>query len=182
LGFLDACGVRMRAAFPLLSLLALAACGTAGLPALPADRVSASFPPPSFVNPGPANAILVDALARLPLRRAELVAPDGRITPASSIDVDQAPGFTQYQTPAARPYGSAFVGFGPSEELSSAPAGAAPQIESRLLEMHSTASIPLPDPAAYDRDWRRYRIRLTFGTPPAPLESETIAAPAPPSR
>ncbi|HZU88865.1 MAG TPA: hypothetical protein VE993_06375 [Stellaceae bacterium] len=171
----------MRAVFPVLSLLALAACGTAGLPPLPADRVGASFPPPSFVNPGPANVIRVDALSRLPLRRAELVAPDGRSTPAGSIDVDPTPGFTKYQAPAAYPYGSAFAGFGPQEELSPVPAGAAPQIESRLLEMHSTASLAVPDMAAYERDWRRYHIRLTFGTPPAPLASETIAAPAPPA-
>jgi hypothetical protein len=169
----------MRAAF-LLSPLLLAGCGGAGLPPLPTDRVIASFPPPSLVNTGPADVIVVDALARLPLRRAELVAPDGRTTPANAIDVNPAPGFIAYQTPAAHPYGSAFAGFGPSEELLPVPAGAASQTDSRLLEMHSIASIALPDPIAYGRNWRHYRIRLTFGTPPAPLESETIAAPAPP--
>lgn len=170
----------MRAAVLSLSLFVLAACGTAGLPPLPVDRVSASFPPPSLVNTGPVNVIIVDALARLPLRRAELVAPDGRTTPAGAIDVNPAPGFTTYQAPAAHPYGSAFAGFGPSEELLPVPVGAAPEIESRLLEMHSTASIAVPDPLAYARDWRRYRIRLFFGTPPAPLDSEAIPAPAPP--
>jgi hypothetical protein len=170
----------MRAAF-LLPLFVLTACGGAGLPPLPTGRVSASFPPPSLVNTGPADVIVVDALARLPLRHAELVAPDGRTTPATAIDVNPAPGSIAYQAPAAHPYGSAFAGFGPSEELLPAPAGAAPQIESRLLEMRSIASIALPDAIAYGRDWRHYRIRLTFGTPPAPLESETIAAPAPPA-
>ena len=170
----------MRAAFLVLPLFLLAACGGAGLPPLPADRVTAHFPPRGLVNVSFVNDIIVDALARLPLRRAELVAPDGRTTPASSIDVNPAPGFTAYQAPAAHPYGGEFAGIGPRQELLSAPAGAAPQTESRLLEMHSTAVITLPDPLAYGHDWRHYRIRLAFGTPPAPLETEVIAAPAPP--
>jgi hypothetical protein len=178
-GRFDRFELPMRTACLVLSLFFLAACGAAGLPPLPTHRVSASFPPPSLVNTGPADVIVVDALDRLPLRRAELVAPDGRITPAGAIEVNPAPGFRKYQAPAAFPYGGAFSGVGPREELLPVPVGAAPQIDSRLLAMHSIATIALPDPAAYARDWRRYRIRLTYGTPPAPLESETIAAPAP---
>jgi hypothetical protein len=172
----------MRAAVLVLSLFVLAGCGSAGLPPLAADRVTASFPPPSLVNTGPANVITVDALARLPLRQAALVAPDGRTTAASSIDVTPIPrsGFIEYQAPAAYPYGGAFVGVGPREALLPVPAGAAPQIQSEVLLLHSTASIALPDPVAYGRAWRRYQIRLAFGTPPAPLETEVIAAPAPP--
>jgi hypothetical protein len=173
-------GVGMRAALLVPLLFALTACGTAGLPLLPAHRVRASFPPPSLVNTGPADVIIVDALDRLPLRRADLVAPDGAITAASAIEVNPAPGFSKYQAPANFPYGGAFSGLGPHEKLLPVPVGAAPQVDSRLLEMHSLASIALPDPIAYSRDWRHYRIRLTFGTPPAPLARETIAAPAPP--
>jgi hypothetical protein len=44
----------------------------------------------------------------------------------------------------------------------------------------STADIPLPDPVAYRRDWRKYRIRLTFGTLPGEIETHEIAAPEPP--
>jgi hypothetical protein len=170
----------MRAALLALLLLSLAACGTGGLPPLPLDRISARFPPPGLASTGPVNVILVDALTRLPLHRAELVAPDGHATPASAIDVNPSPGFTAYQAAAAHPYGGEFAGIGPRQQLLPTPAGAAPQSESRLLEMHSTAAITVPDPVAYGHDWRRYRIRLTFGTPPAPLESITIAAPAPP--
>ncbi|HJU19122.1 MAG TPA: hypothetical protein VJ770_21920 [Stellaceae bacterium] len=156
--------------------LLLAGCGSAGLPPLPADHVEASFPPH-----GLADAIVVDALARLPLRRAELVAPDGKATPSGPIDVNPTPSRTSYQAVASHPYGGSLAGIGPREDLLQLPSGAAPQTESRLLEMHSTATIAVPDPVAYRRAWRTYRIRLLLGTPPAPLDSETIPAPAPPS-
>jgi hypothetical protein len=48
-----------------------------------------------------------------------------------------------------------------------------------LLAVVSTASIPLPDPVAYRRDWQKYRIRLRFGDPPQ-VETREIDAPAPP--
>ena len=56
---------------------------------------------------------------------------------------------------------------------------AAPQSQTRLLAIVSTASIPVPDPVAYRRDWQKFRIRLHFGSPPQ-LETREIAAPAPP--
>jgi hypothetical protein len=43
----------------------------------------------------------------------------------------------------------------------------------------SSASIRLPDPVAYRRDWQGYRIRLRFGGPPQ-VETREVAAPAPP--
>ena len=58
--------------------------------------------------------------------------------------------------------------------------GAALQGQQQLLANVSTAEIALPDPVAYRRDWRRYRIRLTFGTPPGEVETRDIAAPEPP--
>ena len=64
--------------------------------------------------------------------------------------------------------------------LTQVQAGAALQGEQQLLATVSTAEIALPDPVAYRRDWRRYRIRLTFGTPPGEIETREIAAPEPP--
>jgi hypothetical protein len=165
----------MRLALCLPLFLLLAACGSGGLPPLPADRVTARFPPH-----GLANVIVVEALTRLPLRRAELVAPDGATTASGPITIDPAPRATSYQDIASRPYGGSLAGIGARQSMLSSAPGAAPQSESRLLEMHATAAIALPDPLAYRRDWRHYQIRLRFGTPPAPVESEVIAAPAPP--
>lgn len=157
-----------------LPLLFLAACGRGGLPPLPADRVSASFPPH-----GLANVIVIDALTRLPLRHAELMAPDGRTTISGPIEVNPAPAAISYQNIAGHPYGGDLAGIGQPEAVLPTAAGAAPQSESRLLEMHATAAIALPDPVAYRRDWRHYRIRLVFGIPPAPVESRTLSAPPP---
>ena len=58
--------------------------------------------------------------------------------------------------------------------------GTAPLTQTRLLAIVSNATIQLPDPVAYRRDWRQYRIRLRFGDPPQ-VETREIAAPAPPS-
>ncbi|HEX6442374.1 MAG TPA: hypothetical protein VF007_09330, partial [Stellaceae bacterium] len=52
--------------------------------------------------------------------------------------------------------------------------------QTRLLTTVSSATIPLPDPVAYRRDWTRYRLRLSFGTPPGAVETREIAAPEPP--
>ena len=38
----------------------------------------------------------------------------------------------------------------------------------------------LPEPVEYRREWRSYRIRLTFGTPAVETETEDVAAPEPP--
>ena len=64
--------------------------------------------------------------------------------------------------------------------MPNAQAGAALQGQQQLLATVSTAEIALPDPVAYRRDWRKYRIRLTFGTPPAEVETREIAAPESP--
>lgn len=164
-----------RPAAVCVSFVLLTACGRGGLTPLPADRVGASFPPH-----GLANVIVVDALTRLPLRRAELVASDGRTTASGPIEVNPTPAAISYQNIAGHPYGGNFAGIGQPEAVLPASSGAAPQTESRLLEMHATAAIALPDPVAYRRDWRHYHIRLVFGTPPAPVESRTLPAPPPP--
>jgi hypothetical protein len=160
--------VRRRAA--LLLLLALAGgCADGGPAALPTGQVRADF-----AAGGVADTIYIDALDRLALRGAELVAPDGRTTAAGWIATQLAPsnGAT-LAVPTGSFAGAAIGGAAPS------PVGAAVQSQSRLLAIVSNATITLPDPVAYRRDWRHYRIRLRFGNPPD-TEPREIAAPAPP--
>ena len=165
----------MRAALILLALL-LAGCGEGGLPPLPVMHVDASFP-----KGGLANVIVVDAVDRLALTGAVLVAPDGRRTAASDIDVAAQP-----STGSQRLLGSASFGgevFGtPTAPGIGSPRflGGAPQASGRLLAVVSTASVPVADPVGYARDWPGYKLRLTFGRPPGATEEREIAAPAPP--
>jgi hypothetical protein len=165
----------MRLAACLAILLPLAACG--GGPPPPADQVRASFPVGGVVD-----VIAVDAVDRLPLRQAELIAPDGRATPATSVTANPAP--TQNFSPqfTAGSYSSTDFGVSSigSNALSPGIIGTAPQSQTQLLAVVSTASITLPDPVAYRRNWQKYRIRLRFGDPPQ-TETREIAAPAPPA-
>jgi len=166
----------MRRVTGLLIFLLLTACGGEGPAPLPNDQVQASFP-----QGGVANQIEVSAVDRLPVRGAELVAPDGRVTPALSIAANPAPTESFSQEFPNAPYsGSNFgvAGIG-SNALSPGVVGAAPNTQTRLLAVVSSASIQLPDPLAYRRDWQKYRIRLRFGDPPQ-VETREIAAPAPP--
>jgi hypothetical protein len=155
----------------------LAACADSGLPALPGDQVKAGFPPGGVVD-----VIEVGVIDRLPLRSAELIAPDGQATPASYLTVNPSPSVTAYQAFPDRPYPGYGLGFcnmiggTPTAPLT----GAAPQQQVTFLKMVANASIPLPDPVAYRRDWRNYQIRLTFGTPPDETETREVAAPEPP--
>src|SRR5437870_8045164 len=74
-------GARMRGVVSLLlAAILLAACADSGLPPV-TDQIRARFPPGGVVD-----VIEVDAIDRLPLRKAELVAPDGQTTPASRSD------------------------------------------------------------------------------------------------
>jgi hypothetical protein len=143
---------------------------------VPTDQFRADFPPG-----GIANQIEISAIDRLPLRAAELVAPDGSAVPASSINANPA-ATTTFSSEFASGVGSG-PGYGVtsigSNALNPNIVGAAPVTETRLLAIVSTASIPLPDPVAYRRDWQHYRIRLVLGTPPQ-AETREIAAPAPP--
>jgi hypothetical protein len=152
-----------------LSLLAfLAGCGGGPAP-LPTGRISAFFPPG-----GVADTIEVDAIDRLALREAELVAPDGRTTRAQSIVAQPAPaaGAT-----VALPSGASFGGGVAGTATGPGSVGSGVQTEGRLLATVSQATIAVPDPAAYRRDWQRYRIRLRFGAPDG--ESRVLAAPPP---
>lgn len=167
----------MMRVFALLLVLGLAGCAGNGSAPSPNDQIRASFPPG-----GIANQIVVDATDRLPLRSAELVAPDNHVTPAVSVTANPAPTDTFSQQFPASPYaginyGVANIG---SNALSPEVVGAAPNTQTKLLAIVSNAEIPLPDPVAYRRDWQKYRIRLRFGDPPQ-AETREIAAPAPPS-
>jgi hypothetical protein len=168
----------MRLTPCVLTLIILAACADdAGLSRLPIDQTRARFPPGGVVN-----AIEVDAINRLPLRSAELIAPDGRATPASYLNVTPTPGVTYYQRFTNGPFaGNAFgVGIIASGTPVPADIAGAPQGSAQLLAMVSNASIPLPDEVEYRRDWRSYRIFLSFGDPPGEIERRVLPAPEPP--
>jgi hypothetical protein len=167
----------MRAAPFLLTLALAAACAPeGGLPPLPTDQVRARFPPGGVVN-----SIEVDAVDRLPLRTAELVSPDGRATPASYLHVNPSPSVTFYQRQIDTPYEGNIFGIGNIAPVPAVITGA-PQGDARLLEMVSTASIPVPDEIEYRRDWRSYRIFLSFGDLAREVERRVLPAPEPPPK
>ena len=165
----------MRVAASLLILSLGAACAAeSGLTPLPTDQVHARFPPGGVVN-----AIEVDAVDRLPLRTAELVAPDGAATPASYLHVNPLPGVAFNQRFIDSPYEGNVFGIGPLAPIPTDVTGA-PQGDARLLAMVSTATIPIPDEVAYRRDWRSYRIFLSFGDLAGEVERRILPAPEPP--
>lgn len=131
---------------------------------------------------GLVDTIEIAAVDRLPLRAADLVAPDGAATPASAIDVADSPHLATGQWAASNPWHDAVSGNSAlaAAMLGQAQAGAALQSREQLLAAVSTAVLPLPDPVAYRRDWMNYRIRLVFGTPPGEVETREMPAPAPP--
>src|SRR6516225_1979111 len=83
---------RMRGVLAILTIVLLAACTDGGLQPLAGDQVRVRFPPG-----GVADVIEVDAVNRLPLRKAELITPDGLATPASYLNVKPSPSVTSYQ-------------------------------------------------------------------------------------
>ncbi len=169
--------MRILARFPIVIALALAGCSGPGPAAgLPNDQLRALFP-----AGGIANQIEVSAVDRLALRSAALVAPDGRATPAISIAANPAPTETISPQLWSGPHSGTLASSGiGANALSPGMVAAAPQTQTRLLAVVSTASIAVPDPIAYRRDWQKYRIRLTFGASPGAVETREIPAPAPP--
>ena len=167
----------MRAAAFLLMLALVAACSPeSGLPPLPTDQVRARFPPGGVVN-----SIEVDAVDRLPLRTAELVSPDGKATPASYLHVSASPSVTFYQRQIDTPYEGNLFGIGNVAPVPAVVTGA-PQGEAQLLAMVSAASIPVQDEIEYRRDWRSYRIFLSFGDLAGEVERRVLPAPEPPPK
>jgi hypothetical protein len=165
----------------LLPLFSIAGCEGGGAPPSgplgPTEGLRADFP-----KGGLADTIRIDAIERLPLRAAVLVAPDGTSVPAGNIDVTDSPTLATGQWAAGDPWRNALSGGGSAAALAMqhADAGAALQGRQQLLATVSTAEIALPDPVSYRRDWGKYRIRLSFGTPPGETETREIAAPEPP--
>ena len=93
----------MRGVLTVLTIIVLAACADGGLPPLASDQIRVRFPAGGVVD-----VIEVDAVNRLPLRKAELIAADGQATPASYLNVNPSPGVTSTRgcrtdpTPATR--------------------------------------------------------------------------------
>jgi len=167
----------MHRVLAILTTALLAACADDGLPPLPGDQVHVRFPAGGVVD-----VIEVDAVNRLPLRKAELIAPDGLATPASYLNVNSSPSVTSYPALPNRAYAPDIFGAGNSAAgvPLAALTGGAPQQRSAFFAMVSSASIPLPDPVEYRRDWQRYRILLSFGDPPGEVETRKVDAPEPP--
>jgi hypothetical protein len=162
----------VRRTLMLLPLLLAAACEGSGPAPLPVDQVTASFP-----SHGITDVIVIDATDRLPLRAATLIAPDGSTVPADGIDVNARPRSTYGLAAAADP---THGGIGDLVQTGP-PMVPSIQSEGQLLTTISRASITLPDPVVYRRDWQHYRIRLDFGTAPGAVETQEIAAPEPPA-
>ena len=167
----------MRGVVAILMIVLCAACADGGLPPLAGDQVRVRFPPGGVVD-----VIEVDAINRLPLRQVELVAADGQATPAAYLNVNPSLSVTSRQGLPNGPYaGDAFgVGNIAAGIPPSALSAGAPQQRAAFLAMISTASIPLPDPVEYRRDWRSYRVRLSFGDAPGEVETREVDAPEPP--
>jgi hypothetical protein len=143
---------------------------------LPTDQVRARFPPGGVVN-----SVEIDAIDRLPLRTAELVSPDGQATPASYLHVNPSPSVAFYQRRIDTPYEGNIFGIGNIAPVPGVVSGA-PQGDAQLLAMVSTASIPVPDEIEYRRDWRSYRIFLSFGDLAGEVERRVLPAPEPPPK
>lgn len=156
-------------------LLVMGACADAPPPATgPVAGVTARFPPGAVVN-----VIRVDALDPLPLRTAELIAPDGGTTNAGSIDVEANPTRLAGQEAFRDPWRSSSIGPNGINANPGAAADPTPYASHQLLLTVSTAEISLPDPVAYRRDWTNYKIRLGFASGQQ-IQMREIAAPEPP--
>ena len=157
-------------------LVLLGACADAPPPvAAPAPGVTASFPPGGLVN-----VIQVHALDPLPLRTAELIAPDGSTTPASSIDVDANPTVLAGQQAFRDPWRTSSIGPNGLNPMPDATIDPSVYSQHQLLMTVSTAQLALPDPVAYRRDWQTYKIRLGFAGGGHQLDTREIPAPEPP--
>jgi hypothetical protein len=170
-------GETMRRLLPILPFLPwLAGCDAGGgLAPLPGPHAIAGFPPGNVVN-----VIHLSVLDNLPLRAAELIAPDGTATPASWLNVNERLQSNGGQTAMSNPWRSeAAFGETPAALMPNGGADASYTSHTELLLMSADADISLPDPVAYRRDWQNYKVRLTYGAPGGP-EVRDIPAPQPP--
>lgn len=156
-------------------LLLLAGCGGPPPQLLPTESVTASFPARGLVD-----VIVIDAVNRLPLRAAVLVAPDGTTTPGA-VEVNPRPGYAGGQRIGLDAGSAAVEAVGSPAAAATARDLTAPTVQSQahLDIMISRATIAVEDPAAYRKDWAHYKIRLDYGRSPTTGESQEIAAPAP---
>jgi hypothetical protein len=166
----------MRWVATILTMVLCAACADGGLPPLAGDEIRVRFPAGGVVD-----VIEVNAVNRLPLRKVELIAADGQATPAAYLNVNPSPSVTSYQGLSNGPYAGDVFGIGTiAGTPPTALTGGAPQQRTTFLAMISTATIPLPDPVEYRRDWQSYRVRLSFGDAPGEVETRDVDAPEPP--
>ncbi|HEX3538347.1 MAG TPA: hypothetical protein VHU15_16435 [Stellaceae bacterium] len=101
-------------------MLFLAGCTNAVAQAPPALAVAEPAPPPvaaaslraGFPPGGLADVIQIDSAYRLPLRSAELIGPDGEVTPASSVEATDSPRFATGQSVAIDPWKTGIAGAG----------------------------------------------------------------------
>jgi hypothetical protein len=168
----------MQALLAVLTIVFVAACGDSGPPPLVDDQVRVRFPAGGVVD-----VLEIQAVDRLPLRKAELIAPDGQATSAAYLAVNPSPSVSSFQGSPNGPYAGDTLGVGNIAAGVPLPAltTAATQQRTALLAMVSFASIPLPDPIEYRRDWQNYRVRLSFGEAPGEAETREVTVPAPPA-
>jgi hypothetical protein len=127
----------------------------------------------SFVSDG--NFLQVVVRDPKPVRGVRLVAPDGRVTEASTINTDRV--FDRGGSGSSVGFGLGGFGFGRGVGVGTGVGvgmpigGSGPQVQSLV-----TASIPLSAPEAYRADWRHYRIEVLLGDPP---EIRSLSAPPP---
>jgi hypothetical protein len=142
--------------FAIPALLLLAGCGEGALPPSgPLEHITAEFGALSDV-------IVIRAVDRLPLRRAELVDPDGERIPAYSLDVFSSP---EVEPPAVQ------------QALGQTPG--MPYQVTNMNAMVATALIRLPDPTRYAKSWQQWRVELRLGDAGSGERDLTLPAPAP---
>ena len=129
--------MRRTTTLAFAAALALAGCGDGGGP--PATPLPGTIDV-RFIHGRTIDVVTITAYDTVALTRAELVSPEGTVTPASSIDTTRSP-----------------------TEVSPSVSPGAPRTVTVVDTIRSVASITLPDPFVYARSWRQWKLRLAFG-------------------
>lgn len=167
------------------ALVALALAGCASDPQTPK-------PPSIEARYGAGgNIVQVTVTDRLPLRGAELVAPNGTAEAARSINTERLA--RSYAAPGYGPtVGVGVGGFSGSSGRSGFGTGlglgfplggfgSGPATESELAaQVVSNAFIPVADAEAYRASWRQWRVRLSLGAAGVDERVVEVEAPPPP--